>query len=243
MPPVALLAWLAAVGFVAGLARGFSGFGSALIFVPLASIAVGPRVAAPILMIIDVLGSLPMLPAAWRDADRNAVFLMSAGTVAGIPLGTWVLTHADPGSVRWGLSLGILLLVGGLSAGWRYHGQPWRVVTTVVGALSGFLTGVAQIGGSVAVAYWLSGMSEANRIRANMVLFLALSQVFAVGAYGVSGLFTRDVAVLALAAGPAFLAGVAIGSRMFGLASALTFRRLCFALIVLAAVGSLPLFS
>src|SRR5262249_51906986 len=39
--------------FGAALVRGFSGFGSALIFVPLASTAIGPQAAAPLLLIID----------------------------------------------------------------------------------------------------------------------------------------------------------------------------------------------
>ena len=236
-------AYLVIVGFVAGLARGFSGFGSALIFVPLASVAVGPVVASPLLMIIDGLGSLPMLPAAWRGADRRGVVVMGAGTLLGVPLGVWVLTHVDPVALRWALSFGILLLVAGLAAGWRYGGQPRHAVTVAVGAVSGFLTGVAGIGGSVAVAYWLSGASAADRVRANMVLFLALSQVFAVAAYGMSGLFTAAVGGLALAAAPAFLLGVVLGTRMFGMAAPETFRRICLALIVLAAVGSLPVGS
>jgi uncharacterized protein len=40
------LAFLIAASFVASLARGFSGFGGALIFMPLASAAVGPQAAA-----------------------------------------------------------------------------------------------------------------------------------------------------------------------------------------------------
>ena len=42
-----VLAALTIAAFVAGLARGFSGFGSALIFMPLASAAIGARVASP----------------------------------------------------------------------------------------------------------------------------------------------------------------------------------------------------
>jgi hypothetical protein len=37
--------------------------------------------------------------------------------------------------------------------------------------------------------------------------------------------------------------GLWLGSRMFGLASEETFRRICYALIALAALVSLPLFD
>ena len=49
------LAVLAAAAFIAGLARGFSGFGAALIFMPLASVVVTPQVAAPLLLVVDAV--------------------------------------------------------------------------------------------------------------------------------------------------------------------------------------------
>ncbi len=240
---IGVLLYLAFVAFVAGLARGFSGFGSAMIFVPLASAAVGPLLAAPTLTILDGLGALPMLPASWRGSDRKAVFIMSAGALLAIPVGTWILTRVDAVAVRWGTSIAILVAIGGLASGWRYHGRPKSVVTVLVGGISGVLTGVAQIGGPPAIAYWLSGASSAERVRANMVLFLALSQLFAAWTYGISGLFNLGVAGLALASVPAFLLGVGIGSRMFGLASQTTFRWICFGLIALAAIVGLPAIS
>jgi hypothetical protein len=76
---------LVAAAFVASLARGFSGFGGALIFVPLASAAVGPQAAAPILLVIDGVAQLALLKNAWRQANRREVGIMAAGALAGIP--------------------------------------------------------------------------------------------------------------------------------------------------------------
>src|SRR5258708_32798475 len=75
---------LAISAFVAALARGFSGFGSALIFVPLASTAIGPQAAAPLLLIIDGVAAAGLIPNAWRHADRRDVGTMSIGALAGI---------------------------------------------------------------------------------------------------------------------------------------------------------------
>ena len=44
-----------AIAALAGLVRGFSGFGSALIYMPLISAIYGPRVAAPTLLLIDTI--------------------------------------------------------------------------------------------------------------------------------------------------------------------------------------------
>ena len=43
------------VAGVAGLARGFSGFGAALIFMPAGSALVGPAVAAPVLLVASAI--------------------------------------------------------------------------------------------------------------------------------------------------------------------------------------------
>jgi uncharacterized membrane protein YfcA len=137
----------------------------------------------------------------------------------------------------------VLVLTAGLASGWRLHRTPSGAVTLFAGGLSGILTGVAQIGGPPAVAYWLSGAATADQVRANLVLFLALTQLSAAVAYGISGLFSFDVARMAFAAIPGFLAGVFLGTRMFGLASPATFRWICFGLITLAAVLGMPVFS
>ena len=58
--------------FIAGTSRGFSGFGAALIFMPLASSVASPRFVAALLLIIDFVAAAPLLPNAWEKADRKA---------------------------------------------------------------------------------------------------------------------------------------------------------------------------
>ena len=48
---------LCTVAFVSGTARGFSGFGSALIFMPLASSIAAPRLVAALLLVIDFVAA------------------------------------------------------------------------------------------------------------------------------------------------------------------------------------------
>src|SRR4030095_10637723 len=92
---------LIAAAFIASLARGFSGFGGALIFVPLASAAVGPQAAAPILLVIDGIAQLALLKNAWRQANRREVGIMAAGAVLGIPLRGAVPGHVGALPPRW----------------------------------------------------------------------------------------------------------------------------------------------
>ncbi len=47
------------VAALSGFVRGFSGFGSALIYIPLIAAIYEPRIAAPTLLLIDLAGSVP----------------------------------------------------------------------------------------------------------------------------------------------------------------------------------------
>ena len=227
------------VAGVAGLARGFSGFGAALIFMPAGSALVGPAVAAPVLLVADGILSLGFLPRAWRLARRRDVALMASGAVLGVPLGAYVLRHADP--LRWviaGLASSMLLL---LLSGWRYHGTPRAPVTALVGAVAGLFGGLAQMTGPPVVAYWLSGKETHGTMRASIILFFGATTVFTFISYIVSGLITAQTLWLAALVAPIYALGLFAGSRAFHLASPEIFRRLCFALIAASVLTSLPL--
>jgi hypothetical protein len=150
---------ICAIAFLAGTARGFSGFGSALIFMPLASSIASPRLVASLLLVIDFVAAAPLLANAWRHADRKATAVMVGGALVGVPLGTWCLTRLDPVTTRWIIScfVGALLLL--LLSGWRYRGKDYPALSVVIGSLSGFTSGLAQTGGPTIVGYWLGGRS------------------------------------------------------------------------------------
>lgn len=238
--PVWPLAYLAAIAFIAALARGFSGFGGALIFVPLASAVFGPQVAAPILMLVDGVLQLGLLRNAWRIARRGEAGIMALGALAGIPLGVLALKHLDPVVLRWGISgltVGMLAL---LVSGWRYHGAPKPPITIGVGFVSGLLSGAIQAGGPPVVAYWLGGGNAAATMRANIILFFFCTSLASGVTYLVAGLLDSGVLMLTLVAAPGYALGLYLGTRMFNLASERSFRRVCYALIAAAALVSLP---
>jgi hypothetical protein len=74
-------------------------------------------------------------------------------------------------------------------------------------------------------------------------VYFAASSVLTTISYLVGGVLTTAVIGLCVLTGPAFGVGLWLGSHMFGLASEETFRRICYALIALAALVSLPAFD
>jgi len=237
----AALIKLAVIAFVASVTRGFSGFGSALIFMPLAGTAVAPKTAAALLLIIDFISAAPLVPNAWKLAQRKTVGVMAAGAFVGVPLGTWLLTRLDPVVTRWIIASLVFVLLALLISGWRYRGRPHPSVAAGVGGLAGLCSGLAQTGGPPIVTFWLGQPIAAAVARANIVMYFGVSDIFSIVAYLVSGLLTTDILRLCLVIGPVYAFGLFLGAQMFGVASETLFRRVCYSLIAIAGILGLPL--
>lgn len=237
------LVWAAATALVAGVTRGFSGFGGALIFVPLVSAAFGPEVAAPVLLVIDTVLTAPITIRAFRDCTWREVAPLAASAVIAVPFGVFVLNHADPVLLRWTLAILSLGLLALLMSGWRHSGRPSLPATIGVGLVAGTFGGAAQMSGPAVIAYWLGGGHTAAQVRANLFGFFALATVATATAYAWSGLFTREVGRLSLLLGPLYAVGLFAGARAFRGASDAHYRKAAYVVIGLAALASLPLFD
>lgn len=231
---------LVVTALIAGCARGFSGFGGALIFVPIASAVVGPRLAVPLLLIVDIVLTPGLIPKAWRNADRSNVGVMATGAVVGVPLGTYLLGHMEGTTIRWAIVGVVAVLLALLMSGWRYHGRPHASLTAAVGLTSGLFSGAAQVGGPPVVAYWLGGNFTPQTVRANIVLYFAISSLLSVASYLVAGILTWETVKLSLMIGPTFAFGLFTGARLFSLTNEFVFRRICYSLIAAAAIIGLP---
>src|SRR3977135_1881630 len=179
---------ICAIAFVSGTARGFSGFGSALIFMPLASSIAAPRLVAALLLIIDFVAAAPLVPNAWKKADRKATAVMVFGALIGVPIGTYFLSRLDPVTTRWIISAFVFALLMLLLSGWRYRGKDYPTISIGVGGLSGFCSARAQTGWPRIVGYWLGRPIASVIARANILLFFAASDFFSAVSYFFTGL-------------------------------------------------------
>jgi uncharacterized protein len=231
---------ICAIAFVSGTARGFSGFGSALIFMPLASSMAAPKLVAALLLIIDFIAAAPLVPNAWKQADRNATAVMVLGALVGVPIGTYFLSRLDPVTTRWIISGFVFALLLLLLSGWRYRGKDHATISVGIGGLSGFCSGLAQTGGPPIVGYWLGRPIPSIIARANILLFFGASDFFSVVSYAATGLITADAIKFSCVVGPVYAVGVWFGASLFGKASEALFRAICYALIAAAVIIGLP---
>src|SRR5450755_1176921 len=92
-------------GFVSGLA----GFGTALMALGIWLYVLPPSTAVPLVLICSIVAQTSTLPSIWRSIDFRLVWPFLIGGLAGVPLGTLLIAHADPGIFK--VSVGVLMLV------------------------------------------------------------------------------------------------------------------------------------
>lgn len=236
--PIAL-----AISIIAGLVRGFTGFGSALIYVPLISALYSPPVAAGTMVLVDTIASLPFAVRVWPLATRREVVPVAAGGALALPLGVAALIYVDALILRWFIAALVLFALVALITGWRYHRKPTPAISFGVGAMAGFGSGSVQIAAPPLLVFWLGGQNNATTVRANIMVLFALQGLLGIALYAFNGLFGGEVLALSLAIGVPFVLAMTIGARWFRGTSDLLYRRIAYIIIGFSGLVSLPLFD
>ncbi len=235
----ALLMVCAAIA-LAGLTRGFAGFGAAMIYMPVASAIMDPKLAAASLLLVDATISMPMVISATKQCDWRTVLPAALGAFLTVSIGAWVLTTADPYVLRWIVSCVVLTLLTILVSGWRYTKAPSKRTSFGVGIISGLLGGMTQLSGPPIITYWMSGPSPVNVIRANLITYFFFTSFGSFAAFWWNGLITQELLLLSQIICPAYALSIFIGAKGFSLSGGRSYRMLAYTLILGAAITSMP---
>lgn len=234
---------LAGASALAGLVRGFSGFGSAMIFVPIVGALHTPTVAVVLLFLVDTAVSLPLLPPAVARCAWREVAPLGLGAALLVPVGVELLLWADPTTLRWTVSLLVLVFTALLASGWRRRGKASVPATFLIGAGAGLGGGLASLYGPPIVLFWLSGHQNAATVRANILAFFGLMTAVAAATYLMNGMITGVILATAVPLAPIYGGGILLGVLAFRWASEQAFRTAALLLCAAAALLGLPLWQ
>lgn len=228
---------------VGGLVRGFSGFGTAMVYLPIAGQVLPPFEAITTLIMMDLVGPLPNVPRALRDGQLADVRRLVMGLLVAMPLGIAVLSVAEPEVFRYIVSGVSLVLLVALVAGFRYQGRLTPPKVLGVGGLSGFLGGVCGVAGPPVILFYMASPLPVAAIRANMLLFLLAMDVVMLALYALSGNLAAGalfVGVLLIA--PYTLANMA-GAAIFNPKLERVYRATAYLIIAGSAILGLPIWD
>lgn len=226
---------------VAGLMRGYAGFGTAVILAPIYATLWGTREGVPVMLLMELLISAQLLPKAWAEADRRVAFPLGGAALLTMPLGTYALFAVEQETLRRLIGGCVLLFGFALMSGWRYHGNRPLWLNLSVGGVAGLLKGATGMSGPPVILYLLSGSEEARRHRANLIVFFAIIAIASVIGPFLGGLIDLTTWVRLAVVLPVMLLSVPVGVRAFHVVPVRLYRP--FAMTVLLAAGAIALLA
>lgn len=221
------------VFFMAAWVQGASGFGSALVALPLLTFLIDVKAAVPLCILcgfsINVLMTIRLRSGRqWRD-----VLPLILGALPGIVVGVALLKHLPARTILFWV--GLLLTLYGFYTLLR---QPvWRLKSSLWGLMAGFLTGAIgaafSVGGPPAVIYCSLRGCGKDQLRALLSIFFLVMSLLTAGAHLASGVTTSRILILFAGALPLTILGVLAGMSWTSRISEVAFRRVLSILLCL----------
>lgn len=228
--------YAAAVVFLAGIVRGFSGFGFSLLAITALSLVFRPVDVIASIFLLELAASAHLLPGAWRAIAWRPVILLLIGCAVATPLGVLLLRSVPVDAMRLALGAFVLATTGVLWRGYTLRTEPGPVATTATGAAAGLLNGAFGIGGPPVILFFLSTPSGRAAGRASLIAFFLGTDVIGLGFQLRDGLITEAHLWRAAIMLPALVLGVALGARSFRGTDPAVFRRYVLGIMALLAV-------
>jgi len=234
-----MIALTAVIALVAGVVRGFNGFGGPALMALVLTQFYSPLSVLTKIMIIDAVAFLLLVPSTVREFNRRVVAVVTLATLAGLPFGTYLLIEMDPVVMKRAVAAAVAACVIVMLFGHRFRELPSLAVHIVVGVLAGVVLGATYIA-LVVMIFLFSLPASGAESRANAVFWsLAISAVL-IATHVVLGTVTAHDLWRATLVGTVYLAGTAAGAWCFRRTGERQFRRVVLWLLLgLAAVGLL----
>ena len=237
------LVWVCLASLLAGLVYGFAGFGSALIFMPLAAIFLPPPLAIAAFSLSALASLVTVIPKAWASADKQQTLLMVGVSLITMPLGIALLRLAPEVTIRTIVCILTLITLAALLAGWKVPlrgGTPLRVG---VGALSGITGGSTGLNGPPVILFNLGSDQPVAVTRGNLACFLTFNSLLMMPMMWLQGLIDARAVWLGVILLLPYALGTSTGARLFRPEVAGLYKAAAYALIGAAGIMGLPIWE
>lgn len=232
MPDVAifLIIWLAI------FTQSFSGFGLALVSMPLLIGVVGIGTATPLVALVGLTAEVIILARYRAALNLRAVAWFTAASVVGVPVGVLMLSQVDEAI--------ILRLLGIVVTGYaiwalldlrppRLDGRGWALG---LGAVAGALGGAYNVPGPPIILYGTARRWPPDEFKSNLQGFFVLNSLLVTIAHALGGNYTPDVLRAFLPALPGIVLGALTGFVLAARVDAERFRKIVLVLLVVLGV-------
>jgi uncharacterized membrane protein YfcA len=199
--------------FLAFLTRALTGFGSALISVPLLALLFDLKFVVPLESVLEVGFTLLLIRKVYPDIHRPTLLPMIGGAILGTLLGTYILRTL--GDVFLKRALGVFILLFAIYFWKEDRTERSKTLSAYWGILAGtgggVLGGLFGTSGPPFVAYLAYKLKEKDVLRATLIGMFAVDYTWRTAVFAFSGLISADLLFFALCLAPALVLGTILG--------------------------------
>jgi uncharacterized membrane protein YfcA len=235
----------ASAGFVGAYVRGYTGFGTNLIWAPVLVSVMDPVEALAVMGMVGLLGTVQLTIPVVKFADWKGIYPIVLASWLTVPFGIWMLYSIDAITVRRIIGGFILCIAFILMTGWRYRGERIGIkgllARLATGGLAGVLAGFGGIGGPIPVLYFMASTDPVRIQRANNIVAVAALIPMALGILIFKGAVTSSTIIQAIILFFPFTLGMWLGAHSFRIAPPEIFRKAVLVLLVIIGLSALGL--
>ena len=221
-----------AIASLASISQAVTGFGFALVLVPLLSLVYEPKLVVLISLSLGLACKLPLLAQTWRQVQPARIAPLCLAAIAGTLFGVRLLLLASGPALQLGIGLVVVVLASAMLPNWSRPVKRESLAMWGIGFLSGLLTGSTSMGGPPVVLLGVNQAWEKDGFRANLLAFFMVSNVATLLSLWLAGALSVGMLRLDALLLPAVLLGVVIGNAIFKALPAEQFRRLVVLLVI-----------
>lgn len=205
----------ALIFLLAGFTQGFSGFGAALVAIPLLVVFMDVKTAVPLCVLNGLIITFFLTLRLRKHLDWQKILPLCLGALPGVYVGVILLKSASESLVR--VLVGVMLIAYGI---YRLVFQPKpKIIHSAWSYLAGFATGAISgaisAGGPPTIIYTtLTGWSK-NQIKATLSGFFLVAGVMIALAHASSGITTAEVLQYFVSSAIFVIIGVVAGSTCY----------------------------
>ena len=218
-----------------GFLRGFIGFGSGLLMIPILSYFYSPVFAMLFNIVIEIPATIYLTFVGIKKANLKEITPMMATMMLTIPFGTIFLVSVDEQIIKTLMSILLIFFVILIGSGWRIKSTITKYVLVLGGAISGLMQGATGMGGPPYVTVLLSKNDSDEVARANILVITSGLVISAIMSLYYFGLFTKDILFTGAITAPVYVFATYIGTRFFNFSGNKYYRN--SSLVALGIVG------
>lgn len=206
---------LCLIFFLASWVQGVTGFGSALVAIPLLSLIIDIKEAVPLCILASLIITTYMAIQLRRHFDKKKIIPLCIGSIPGIVIGSTLLKLVPSDIIK--TLLGILLITYALYN--IFFTIKQRSINYRWGYLAGFLSGAIgaafSAGGPPSIIYTTLSNWTKDDIKATLTGFFCFNSYLVAISHLFIGLTTKQVGSYFLFAAPLVLLGTAVGTYCY----------------------------